>query len=261
MNVNNLTGYSGILRLSGLASGLDTDSMVQEMMRAERIPLDKLYQRRQLAEWKADAYRSITNLLRGFKDTYFNYAKPSTNMLSQASYKTFAAAVTDAVTGGASTAVNVTGSVEAMAGEHKIEVLQLATAAARVSAQGVTRALAGTAAAELAAAAGKSFVVNLDGVQRTIIFAADGSDSSIAGLNTLLEAAFGPGRVAVSETAPGSGVLEFAAGGGATRITLLSATADDALGFLHFTSGDTNRLSTGMTLQEAAARLGTPAFV
>lgn len=258
MNVNSLTGYSGILRLSGLASGLDTDSMVQEMMRAERIPLDKLYQRRQAAEWKTDAYRSITNLLREFKDNYFNYAKPATNMLSSTTYKTFVAAVTEAATGSTSTAVTVSGSVDAMAGEHTVEVLQLATAAARVSAQGVTRTLAGAEAAEFAAVAGKSFTVNLDGVQKTITFAADGSDGNLAGLNGLLEEAFGLGRVTVTETSPGSGVLRFSAGGGATRITLTAAAADDALEHLRFTSGDTNRLNLGMTLQDVSAHLVAP---
>ncbi|MGI5838052.1 MAG: flagellar filament capping protein FliD [bacterium] len=258
MNVNSLTGYSGILRLSGLASGLDTDSMVQEMMRAERIPLDKLYQRRQAAEWKTDAYRFITNLLREFKDNYFNYAKPATNMLSSTTYKTFVAAVTEAATGSTSTAVTVGGSVDAMAGEHTVEVLQLATAATRVSAQGVTRTLAGAEAAEFAAVAGKSFTVNLDGVQKTITFAADGSDGNLAGLNGLLEEAFGPGRVTVTETSPGSGVLRFSAGGGATRITLTAAAADNALEYLRFTSGDTNRLNLGMTLQDVSAHLVAP---
>jgi len=257
MAVNGITGYSNILRLSGLASGLDTDSIVKQMMDAERIPLDKLYQKRQLAEWKTEAYRSITSLLQGFKNTYFNYANPATNMLSQTNYKTYTSTVVDSVTGAASTALTATGSTTAMAGEHTVDVLQLATAAKRVSAAGVTKALAGSEAADFGAVAGRSFIVTLDGAYKTITFAADGSDSSIEGLNGLLEKAFGAGKVTVSETSPGSGVLQFATGDGATRVTLNAAETGDALASLKFTSGASNRLSTGMTLEEVAASLGT----
>ena len=56
------------MRLSGLASGMDTDTMVQNLMRVERLPLDRLYQQRQLLEWRRDDYRDITNTLRVFKE-------------------------------------------------------------------------------------------------------------------------------------------------------------------------------------------------
>ena len=89
MAINSITGYSTKFRIGGLATGLDTDQMVSDLMKAERIPLQKLMQKRQLSEWKMDAYRDITNKLRAFKDDFFNTLKPSSNMLSASQYKKF----------------------------------------------------------------------------------------------------------------------------------------------------------------------------
>ena len=60
------------MRISGLASGIDTDTMVKQLMQAERIPLDKLKQNKQTLEWKRDDYRSINTLLTNFRQDVFN---------------------------------------------------------------------------------------------------------------------------------------------------------------------------------------------
>lgn len=51
------------MRIGGLASGMDIDSMVKELMTAERIPLDKLNQKKQYMEWQRDDYREMNKLL------------------------------------------------------------------------------------------------------------------------------------------------------------------------------------------------------
>lgn len=55
------------IRLSGLVSGLDTDSMVKELMKAQRAPLNKLLQKKQADTWKRDAYREMNALLLDFR--------------------------------------------------------------------------------------------------------------------------------------------------------------------------------------------------
>lgn len=47
------------IRLSGIASGLDTDTMIKELMKAERIPVNKLLQKKQTMEWKVEKYTSF----------------------------------------------------------------------------------------------------------------------------------------------------------------------------------------------------------
>lgn len=51
------------IRFGGLASGIDTDSMIKQLMNVERIPVDRLDQKKQLATWKVDAYREVNRSL------------------------------------------------------------------------------------------------------------------------------------------------------------------------------------------------------
>ncbi len=55
------------MRVGGLASGMDIDSIVADLMKAERIPLDKLKQEKQTLEWKRDQYREMNTLLLDFR--------------------------------------------------------------------------------------------------------------------------------------------------------------------------------------------------
>jgi len=51
------------IRFGGLASGIDTDTIIKQLMKAERMPVDKLEQKKQTTEWKRDAYREINRSL------------------------------------------------------------------------------------------------------------------------------------------------------------------------------------------------------
>jgi len=55
------------MRISGLASGMDTESMVKELMKAHRIPLDKITQKKQYTEWQRDDYRTVNRTLNDFR--------------------------------------------------------------------------------------------------------------------------------------------------------------------------------------------------
>ncbi|RYM05912.1 flagellar hook-associated protein [Sporolactobacillus sp. THM7-7] len=57
------TGRNSSLQVSGLASGIDVDSIVNKLMQAESVPLDRMNQQLQLLEWKRDDYRSMNDLL------------------------------------------------------------------------------------------------------------------------------------------------------------------------------------------------------
>jgi flagellar hook-associated protein 2 len=70
------------MRIGGLATGINTDQMIKDLMRAERIPLDKLFQKRQVADWQRDAFREINLSLSKFRDAY-------SKMRLQSTYKAF----------------------------------------------------------------------------------------------------------------------------------------------------------------------------
>ncbi|WP_299093524.1 flagellar hook-associated protein 2 [uncultured Metabacillus sp.] len=59
------------IRIGGLASGMDIDTIVSDLMKAERMPLDKLTQRKQILEWQRDDYRDMNKLLKELDDMLF----------------------------------------------------------------------------------------------------------------------------------------------------------------------------------------------
>ncbi|PLR73721.1 flagellar hook-associated protein 2 [Bacillus sp. UMB0728] len=52
-----------MVRIGGLASGMDIDQLVSDLMKAERMPLDKINQKKQYTEWQRDDYRSMNKKL------------------------------------------------------------------------------------------------------------------------------------------------------------------------------------------------------
>lgn len=55
------------MRIGGLATGMDTESIINSMMEANRIPLSKVTQKKQFVEWQLDNYRSINRSLDTFE--------------------------------------------------------------------------------------------------------------------------------------------------------------------------------------------------
>lgn len=62
--VSSVTNYN---RISGLASGIDTDTLVAQMVKAQSSQLNKLQQAKILNSWKTDAYREINTKLDDFR--------------------------------------------------------------------------------------------------------------------------------------------------------------------------------------------------
>jgi flagellar hook-associated protein 2 len=58
---------SNLTRLSGIASGMDTDSLVKKLMDAERIPFNKMKQNREKLAWQSDAYRKWNSEIFSFR--------------------------------------------------------------------------------------------------------------------------------------------------------------------------------------------------
>ena len=120
-NVNNILNQR--LRLTGMASGLDTDMIIKQMMYIEQMKVDKIKQDKQILEWKRDDYRSITNTLRTFKDEFFDILKPDNYMRSANTYFAYK------VTTSNESVATASGNSQVSMSEHTITVSQLAKAA------------------------------------------------------------------------------------------------------------------------------------
>lgn len=60
------------MRISGLATGMDTEQIIKDMMTANRIPLNKINQKKQYLEWQVDDYRAVNRKLFDFSQNTFN---------------------------------------------------------------------------------------------------------------------------------------------------------------------------------------------
>ncbi len=61
-----------VMRVGGLATGMDIDMMVKELMKAERMPYEKLNQKKQTLDWQRSAYREINSKLLEFRNLAFD---------------------------------------------------------------------------------------------------------------------------------------------------------------------------------------------
>ena len=55
------------MRVSGLASGMDTESIVKSLVQVQSARLDKLQQTKTLTTWKSDAYRDVNKKVDEFR--------------------------------------------------------------------------------------------------------------------------------------------------------------------------------------------------
>lgn len=109
------------MHISGLASGMDIDKMVSDLMKAERMPLDKLYQKKQILEWQRDDYRSMNTLLQDLDNYIFNNLTLQSSMSKKK------------VTSSNEGVVSATANASAANISTNINVAQIATSATWIS--------------------------------------------------------------------------------------------------------------------------------
>lgn len=92
-----MTGAGGgdMLRLVGLNSGLDVDSIVKKMMAVEQTKIDKVKQQQQLLQWRQDAYKDIISSVRDLQSTYFDSLNSDTYILSSNFFSDYNTTSTD----------------------------------------------------------------------------------------------------------------------------------------------------------------------
>ncbi|KRE73587.1 flagellar filament capping protein FliD [Paenibacillus sp. Soil750] len=106
-----------INRISGMASGLDTDALVKKMMDAESVKLNKMKQNQQKYTWQSDGYRQWNSDLFAFRsNTLFNMKLSST-------YSTFSTTTTNA------DSMSGVATADAIEGTYSYEVSKLAQSA------------------------------------------------------------------------------------------------------------------------------------
>ncbi len=152
------------IRIQGLNSGLDTDSIVQELVSAYRTKQEKYTKAQKKLSWKQDAWKEMNTKIYNF------YSKTLSNMRMAGNYKKKATKVSDG------TKASVSASSSVLNGTQMLEVKKLATAGyltgAQLESAGGEKISSSTSLSELGVASG-SFTVEVGGKQTTIEVTAD----------------------------------------------------------------------------------------
>ncbi|MDK2585817.1 flagellar filament capping protein FliD [Romboutsia sedimentorum] len=120
-----MSSVSGI-RLPGLASGMDTGTMVKEMLAGEQHKVDKVKQKEQTTKWQQEVYREVIKDMKGFNDKYFSLSSEN-SILNSNAWSTLT------VNSSNSNVITATGNVGANKVDYKFEVNKLAEAAKATS--------------------------------------------------------------------------------------------------------------------------------
>lgn len=105
------------MRMTGLVSGMDTESMVKELVSASSEKVNKIKQKKQDAEWKKEIWSGLNTKIYNFYKTQLSAFKTVSN------YKTKKATASD------ETKVTVKAGAGASNGTHSVSVEQTASSA------------------------------------------------------------------------------------------------------------------------------------
>lgn len=108
-------------RITGLATGLDVDSLVQETMQAYQTKIDTVDQQKKVVELQQEMYREVITDCRNFYNDYFDISKSNSIILQ----KNWSATTFES----SSSAVIVTGGAGAEAANYSVKVESIAKAA------------------------------------------------------------------------------------------------------------------------------------
>lgn len=116
--------------ISGLASGMDTEAMIENMVSGTKARITALQQKRTIWEWKQEAFRGIIDKMVAFSNKYTSY-NSNTNLLSPSFFNN---AVTTTTHGAFKDMVSATGKTSSDIAITSVK--QLATAAKHTASMG-----------------------------------------------------------------------------------------------------------------------------
>ena len=113
-----------VTRLTGLSSGMDTDTIIKNIMQIEQLKMNRELRARTLLEWKQESLAGVSSDLRQFQQSFMS-ALSSTNMLTEGAYTKYKAKLTGANTD----AVSILADSSASSSKVTInQIIQLAKA-------------------------------------------------------------------------------------------------------------------------------------
>ena len=157
-SANSIYGTRNVI--SGLASGLDTETLIENAVSGYQNKINALNQQRTKVEWQQEAYRSIVTKMAGFSSKYADY-QSSSNLMSTSFFNQAVQTVTQGANKDLISATGKTGSNVSING-----VRQLATSA-RYSVS--TRNLGGVTGGSGNGTTATAGVLNMDDLRTSLL--------------------------------------------------------------------------------------------
>lgn len=239
-----VSGGSSSNYLTGMVSGMDIDTMVTNLMNAERMNYDSNDRERQYLQWQMEAYQSSASTVNGFQEKYFNFLSTEDNMLSSSTYMNYECV-------SSSPYVSATVSDSKMAdGHYTMSVSQVATPAKIISDASVSKSITGTQVVDYTALLGAEIEITLDGTVRTIVI--KNND-----LQQQIDEAFGTNKITVTDD---SGILSFDTVENSGSHELSMTLSDETRASLGFTADEdlSNRIDPSKSLKAISMMMNTP---
>lgn len=190
--------YTNTMRFTGL-SGIDTESMVTQLMAAESVKYERLKAELQILEWQQNMYRDSITSIQSFQSTYFSMTSSSSIISASGLTGSSATTILDC-NGNVSTAVSVSSNVTDK--NFTITSATMAENLSMTSSEVNLSSVEGEAINFSEIQDGDTFKVSLDGTSKTITWNesdayknATNDEERLAalvdGLNAELKSAFG----------------------------------------------------------------------
>ncbi|MBO2944842.1 flagellar filament capping protein FliD [Paenibacillus sp. F411] len=236
------------MRITGMASGMDIDSIIKQLMNAEKIPYNKVVKKRDLLDYKMNAYREVNLKLSSFRDTMQNF-RLSSSLAGSKFTSTDDSKVT--VTGSATQSVS-----------HTIEVDELASNAVKSSLASISKVgLTGSAlspSTDITTGVNDTLSISLNGTTRNITLDAGTYDPTqlMNQLQSKMDQVFGPNRITASIT--GSALQLDAVGTGGSLPVITVNEGNGGLAAIGYSGKQSSKIDLTTPFVDIADKFNTP---
>ena len=202
--------------ISGMNSGLDTESLVKSMMSDMQTKIDKQEQQQKVLEMKQDQYREVIDKINDFRGKYFSV----TGEKSLALTSSFKSTTTEST----SSAVKAVSTADAVEGSFDVEVQQLASKAKFTSKTSASGNMEVKVGGDLMSASATKMTINVGGTDIEVDISGCASASDMAdkinkGITTY-NRQNSSSAVDVTVSVGSDGKLKFSGTGDSTDITV-----------------------------------------
>ncbi len=118
-------------RITSLYSGMDTDALVKNSLTTQQNRLDKIFQDKEKAQWRLDAYNDIYSSVNSLRNSYLSVLGDK-SVIKNATYNTFKANITE------NSAISVSAGESALPTSFNIQSIEMATASGASAASRAT---------------------------------------------------------------------------------------------------------------------------